>query len=54
MPIIEGHRVGWNNARILETAGIENIRNQPIWYAKPISSANPVWTFSYLDPPHHQ
>jgi hypothetical protein len=29
----EGHRVGWDDARILElkvTAGIENIRNQPI------------------------
>jgi hypothetical protein len=27
------------------TAGMENTRNQPIWHAQPIQSANPVWTF---------
>jgi hypothetical protein len=32
----EDHRVGCDDARILEitiTAGIENIRNRPIWHA---------------------
>jgi hypothetical protein len=32
----EDHRVAWDDTRILEikiTAGIENMRNRPIWHA---------------------
>jgi hypothetical protein len=52
----EGHRVGWNEAKILQVESysrywkynqnlIQYNWNQPIWHAQAIWSDNPVWTF---------
>jgi hypothetical protein len=44
----EGHRVRWDDARILEIESNSRYRKykeSAHWHAKPIQSANPVWTF---------
>jgi hypothetical protein len=44
----EGHKVGWDEARILDIEShvrYRKQRNRPLWHAQPILSVNPVWTY---------
>jgi hypothetical protein len=45
----EGHRVGWDEARILE---IESNSRYRKYKESAHMAANPVWEFSHLDPPY--
>jgi hypothetical protein len=53
----EGHRVGWDDAKILELESNSMYRKYKelthvACLTNPLSQ--PSWTFSYLDPPHQQ